>query len=387
MSLREITGIYQIINKQNLKCYVGSTRRNFHDRFKDHKRDLRNNKHHSKHLQAAWNKYSEECFEFEVLEIIDKSLDKLYFLQREQYWIDKFESHNKEFGYNVNPKTELTPTQANPEYYSEYFADLKCGEGYLVKAPYSDKWIKFTNISKYAKENNLTRKGISKALNNNTNATKGYIFKFLNVNKEANINRKIKFKGINKNKNYCRLTCGIEYYYILNISDNKQVLVSNLSKYCKDNDLSISNLKQTLTTARYHHKNFKLISLDKNKNNHKQAKWLVITPDNKELFITDLKRYCKQNNFNYSSFKQTSYNLKSIQYKGYRCYLLNNVLNNTQQYPKCDYTYKVIDPNNNTYLTKSLIELGNKLNVNGRYLSHTYRQVKNPLSNWKVIKL
>jgi group I intron endonuclease len=85
MNLKETAGIYQILNKHNLKCYVGSTRRRFSQRFYDHKRDLKNNKHHSKHLQAAWNKYGEEVFEFTVLEIIDKSLDKIYFLQREQY--------------------------------------------------------------------------------------------------------------------------------------------------------------------------------------------------------------------------------------------------------------------------------------------------------------
>ena len=112
-----------------------------------------------------------------------------------------------------------------------------------------------------------------------------------------------------------------------------------------------------------------------------------MTPEAKELLVNDLRDFCKNNKLHYSSLYQTSYNPKSFQHKGYRCYSLDNVLNFTQDYPKCDFTYKVIDPNGNCYITNSLSRLGESIGVNGKYLSHTYRQVKNPLSNWKVNKL
>ena len=320
MSLRQTVGIYQITNKHNLKNYIGSTRRNFHDRFRDHKRDLKKNKHHNKYLQNAWNKYGEESFEFTVLEVIDKSLDKKYFLEKETYWINKFSSFDSIYGYNLvsNPSEHTKPK-------------LK---------------VKTTN--------KISRPTLKKVFKK-PKCIKGW--------------------------------CPVNYYYVENVNTKERILISNIIRFSREHNINPSNLRNTLKGSRYQCNGFKLISLDENKNNHKQAKWLVITPDSKELYINDLKNYCKQNKFNYSSFKQTSYNPKSIQYKGYRCYLLDNIINNIQQYPKCNYTYKVIDPNNNVYLTKSLIELGNKLNINGKYLSHTYRQVKNPLSNWKVIKL
>jgi len=67
--------IYKIINTVNGKFYVGSTT-NTRERFRVHRNRLRNNKHHSRHLQAAWNKYGESMFVFHVIEDIsdDQSL-------------------------------------------------------------------------------------------------------------------------------------------------------------------------------------------------------------------------------------------------------------------------------------------------------------------------
>ena len=50
------SGIYKITNLVNGKCYIGQTI-NFKARFKDHKIRLKNNKHHTYHLQLAYNKY------------------------------------------------------------------------------------------------------------------------------------------------------------------------------------------------------------------------------------------------------------------------------------------------------------------------------------------
>ena len=61
--------IYKIINLVNDKFYVGSTT-NTRERFRTHRNRLRGNRHHSKHLQAAWNKYGEDKFSFEVIETI-----------------------------------------------------------------------------------------------------------------------------------------------------------------------------------------------------------------------------------------------------------------------------------------------------------------------------
>lgn len=59
--------IYTITNLVNDKFYVGSTI-NKKVRFREHRKQLRGNRHHCKHLQAAWNKYGEEKFVFKVVQ-------------------------------------------------------------------------------------------------------------------------------------------------------------------------------------------------------------------------------------------------------------------------------------------------------------------------------
>jgi group I intron endonuclease len=59
--------IYKIRNVVNGKFYVGSTT-DTRERFRTHRNKLRRGTHHTPHLQAAWNKYGEDCFKFEIVE-------------------------------------------------------------------------------------------------------------------------------------------------------------------------------------------------------------------------------------------------------------------------------------------------------------------------------
>lgn len=62
-------GIYRIRNLTNGKCYIGSaaSKGGFKNRWKDHRKFLGRNKHHSRKLQNAWNKYGADAFAFEIL--------------------------------------------------------------------------------------------------------------------------------------------------------------------------------------------------------------------------------------------------------------------------------------------------------------------------------
>jgi group I intron endonuclease len=86
--------IYKIRNVVNGKFYVGSTV-DSRVRFQTHRRNLKKGKHQSPHMQAAWNKYGEDCFKFEVVEIIECSEDLLI---AEQKWLD--EHAGKPYCYN-----------------------------------------------------------------------------------------------------------------------------------------------------------------------------------------------------------------------------------------------------------------------------------------------
>lgn len=75
--------IYQILNLNNGKFYVGSTI-DPKGRWRTHKRKLTKGTHHCPHLQASWLKYGEEAFSFNIVEI--HPVDKLD--AEEQRWLD-----------------------------------------------------------------------------------------------------------------------------------------------------------------------------------------------------------------------------------------------------------------------------------------------------------
>ena len=89
------SGIYAIVNLVNGKRYVGQTY-DLHHRWIRHKSYLKNNTNHNRHLQAAWNKYGEENFKYEVLEKCDFDLLD----EREIYWINYYDCLNN--GYNFS---------------------------------------------------------------------------------------------------------------------------------------------------------------------------------------------------------------------------------------------------------------------------------------------
>lgn len=89
-------GIYQIYNLVNNKLYIGSSK-NIDKRRKLHIYQLNNNQHINICLQRSWNKHGENAFEFRILE--ECILEKL--IEREQYWLDKYKSYDKNIGYNI----------------------------------------------------------------------------------------------------------------------------------------------------------------------------------------------------------------------------------------------------------------------------------------------
>lgn len=78
------SGIYTIINRINGHEYIGSSV-NIKERWRLHVIRLRNNNHHSIHLQRAWNKYGEENFDFVIL----IKCKPEYLLENEQNYFEK----------------------------------------------------------------------------------------------------------------------------------------------------------------------------------------------------------------------------------------------------------------------------------------------------------
>lgn len=128
--------IYKIINLVNDKFYVGSTI-NKKVRFREHRKQLRGNRHHCKHLQASWNKYGEDKFAFNVAEVIPlgKSL-----ADAEDVWLKAH--HGKPYCYNSGSAAVApwrgTPKEAHPRFGKPRTAEEKKLISDNLKAYYAE---------------------------------------------------------------------------------------------------------------------------------------------------------------------------------------------------------------------------------------------------------
>jgi group I intron endonuclease len=96
--MAKISGVYEIVNTINGHTYIGSSV-SIKNRWRGHKSDLRKNKHHSRYLQRAWNKYGSDCFEFNIIERCKKS----QLIEREQHYIDTINPSYNMFPYARSP--------------------------------------------------------------------------------------------------------------------------------------------------------------------------------------------------------------------------------------------------------------------------------------------
>jgi len=95
--MSKICGIYKILNSINKKCYIGSSK-DIKKRWKSHLSDLKHGTHPNSKLQNSWEKYSQDVFEFSIIEVVE---DVKYLINREQFWMD-FHKCIEE-GYNITP--------------------------------------------------------------------------------------------------------------------------------------------------------------------------------------------------------------------------------------------------------------------------------------------
>ena len=91
-----LCGVYKITNNVNGKVYIGQSI-NIKNRWKDHINALNRKDSSCTLLQRAWNKYKQESFSFEILELCSEDmLDEV-----ETKYIDIYDARNN--GYNIEP--------------------------------------------------------------------------------------------------------------------------------------------------------------------------------------------------------------------------------------------------------------------------------------------
>lgn len=106
-------GIYRIRCLITDDLYIGSSI-NIERRWEEHRYELNGGQWHgntNSHLQNAWNKHGETCFEFECIDELPDDTSNERLIEVEQWWIDVLRP-----AYNSNPTAGRPPSQGYPSW-------------------------------------------------------------------------------------------------------------------------------------------------------------------------------------------------------------------------------------------------------------------------------
>lgn len=260
--------IYGIWNEDTGKVYVGSAV-DFRRRRNEHLSGLKNNKHGNKYLQNAWNKYGEENFLFYIIEEVE---DDNSLIEREQFWLDMHDSANRLFGYNICPTTSSCLGITRTEEFKQKVSNANMGKTYLIE---TIRKMSESKRGKYLGENNPFY-------------GKTHTLEFKDRLSKIHTGRKISEET--------RLRLSIA-------TSGKNNPMYGVSRFGEDNPMygkqHSDATKKRLSVSR---------SLD----------WIVTSPDGIECLITNLSKFCNENNLNSSCMGAVSRG-KQSHHKGWEC--------------------------------------------------------------------
>jgi group I intron endonuclease len=267
--LKTLTNIiYLIHNTKNNKYYVGQSTRTFHKRYRLKKwwRGTKN-----EYLINSVNKHGPENFQITILEYNIESLDKLNEL--EDFYAIKYNSYYPD-GYNLNKcgknkrKNEITI--------------MKAAKSYIFINP-NGKIIKFKNMQRFCRENNLHQSAMNGLLTGKVLSHKGWA-KYDKNDPLKFFNKSIKYIIKDKNEN------------LINIKHGK------IKAFCKENNLTESHFHAMLNGAECQCKGFRLVKnltnlkikpRELNPNYIKEIE--LINPNGETIKIKNVTKFCNGN--------------------------------------------------------------------------------------------
>lgn len=206
---KDISGIYQILNTKNNKCYIGSSK-NIYQRLMKHRYELNRQIHFNPYLQNAYNK-DMSFFSVLILEKCEISI----LLKREQYYIN-----------TINPEYNIC------KYVEDFIIadESKIKISKTLKNKYKVGSIEPTNKTKIKYfDLNCNFKGVFDSI------------------KEASITLNIRYHAIQKNlKKEFKQTHGFQFFYIHEEDPYIPIEIntSNISSKAIYNKLFIFDLKE-----------------------------------------------------------------------------------------------------------------------------------------------
>ena len=196
--------IYVIKNIINGKIYIGQTSKNLFIRFKEHKRDSKKINFYNMLIYKGMNKYGTENFLIRPVDIIKcstltdfkRKLDQL-----EVYYINIFETTNKDIGYNLTNGGGGCTGRILSETTKKKISDSKIGE----KNPmYGKKWLEDKRIQMKELMTGENNHNYGKSLSEETKQKLSNALKNREISKETRKKISETMTGIKKTDEMCK---------------------------------------------------------------------------------------------------------------------------------------------------------------------------------------
>lgn len=213
--------VYKIINNITKDEYVGKTVFPITERFKTH---IYNSKKGNTYLYKAIRKYGKENFNIQLLEIVKGDIENLN--ESEKFWILKLKpKYNMTLGGDGGDTSKWLT-----EYYTKHSIRMKGNNNPFYGKTHSKETKE--KISK-AKKGKLLSKETKEKISNTLTG------------------RKMSLESIEKR------TRSISKKWKIIYPDNKELIIFNLSKFCRENNLDQRNMSKVAAGLQKTSKGFK----------------------------------------------------------------------------------------------------------------------------------
>jgi group I intron endonuclease len=263
--------VYKISFTNYNKIYVGSSCR-WPYRRREHLYDLKKNKHHNRYLQRAYNKYGLSNINIDVLEFCNSEID---LREREQYWINFFDTTNPKMGFNLVKIVNKTGT---------------------IGYKFTDKQKNdISNRMKILMSNKDQREKVSNIISEN----------------------------IKENPNIYNGNFAAKTFFIFN-PENELIEINNLCKFCRDKDLDYKKMYEVCYGRRSEYLGWKIDIYAKNK---REKEYFFISPEGLFTKVINLNKFCKENDLPIQTMRQIHKEI-GVSCRGWKKYFENGKIIN-----------------------------------------------------------
>lgn len=247
MNIMITSGVYKIICLANSRFYIGGSV-DISRRWREHKLMLNKGIHHTKRLQASWNKYGEKSFIFEVVEETSEQMVE----EREKFWIEQTNASNRLIGFNDKYKSRE----------GTWMCESRCKK-YIVIHPNGKEEV-ILNMRLFARANNLNQGAMIAIANYKSNIHHGFHCRFAHESFDTWSTNRKKFVDNNKKNKAPMSTKNVSGYLIVDPS-GKEHQVTSLTVFCKQHNLSQGNMTEVAKGRRSQHKGYRCSYLNSTK--------------------------------------------------------------------------------------------------------------------------